>query len=379
MEDYLLDIGLCLGRARAFLGHNEREARRGEILVPHRPLLRNYPHSLGTCHAVTVPEVLRLVAFVSQLLVAVENRAGCNLHKGFIRYSPFLRSHLLPDIPFSGPRNGQPGHGRSSIGSQLMSALASPIKTLVRRLIGDVSYQQARVTLLREPGSVGLDWRWGNSLRRVHPIRRDFGWQSGRPIDRYYTEDRFLPAHQADIRGRVLEIGDDRYTRQFGGERVTTSEILNVNPDMGGTTIQADLTDAKHIPPNTYDCVILTFTLEFIFDVPAALKTLERILRPGGVVLVIVPGISQIARYDMDNWGEFWRFTSLSSRRLFEQVFRAEDITITTYGNVLSSLASLHGLHSTELTKAELDHWDRDYELVIGIRATKRPDSRTRA
>jgi hypothetical protein len=73
----------------------------------------------------------------------------------------------------------------------------------------------------------------------------------------------------------------------------------------------------------------------------------------------------------MDHWGEFWRFTSLSARRLFEQVFRPEDITVTTYGNVLSALASLHGLHCTELTKAELDHHDRDYELVIGIRAMK--------
>lgn len=283
----------------------------------------------------------------------------------------------MPDTPFSESRSGPPSHGHLSLRSLLISALAWPFKTFIRRLIGEVFYQQARVTLLHEHGGVGLDWRWGNSLRRVHPIRRDFGWQSGRPIDRYYTEDHFLPAYQADIRGRVLEIGDDRYTRQFGGERVTRSEILNVNPGMGGTTIQADLTDAKQIPSNTYDCAILTFTLQFIFDVPAALRTLGRILRPGGVLLVIVPGISQIARYDMDNWGEFWRFTSLSARRLFEQVFRPEDITITTYGNVLSSLASLHGLHSTELTTAELDHWDRDYELVIGIRAVKRPAANT--
>lgn len=130
-----------------------------------------------------------------------------------------------------------------------------------------------------------------------------------------------------------------------------------------------------HIPSDTYDCAILAFTLQFIFDVPAALA-IARILRPGGVLLVIVPGISQIARYDMDIWGEFWRFTSLSARRLFEPVFQAEDITITTYGNVLSALASLHGLHSTELAKAELDHWDRDYELDIGIRAVKRLDDR---
>ncbi|HQV10282.1 MAG TPA: methyltransferase domain-containing protein [Nitrospira sp.] len=283
----------------------------------------------------------------------------------------------MPDTSFSEPRNEPSSHGRSSIRSQLISALAWPMKTLVRRLMGDECYQQAQVTLLHELGGVGLDWRWGNSLRRVHPIRRDFAWQSGRPIDRSYTEDCFLLAHRADIRGRALEIGDDRYTRKFGGERVIISDILHVNPGMGGSTIQADLTDAKHIPSNRYDCAILTFTLQFIFDVPAALATLERILCPGGVLLVIVPGISQITRYDMDNWGEFWRFTSLSARRLFEQVFQAEDITVTTYGNVLASLASLHGLHSTELTTAELDHWDRDYELVIGIRAVKRPDHRT--
>lgn len=282
----------------------------------------------------------------------------------------------MSHTPSSESRNGP--HGRSSIRGLLRVALTSPMKAIVRRLLGEVFYQQARVTLLHERGGVGLDWTWGNSLRRTHPIRRDFGWQSGRPIDRYYTEDHFLSTYRSDIRGRVLEIGDDRYTREFGKEKVTVSEILNVNPGMGGT-IQADLTDAGHIPSNTYDCAILTFTLQFIFDVPAAIKTLARILRPGGVLLVIVPGISQIARYDMDNWGEFWRFTSLSARRLFEQAFRPEDITITTYGNVLSALASLHGLHSTELTKAELDHWDRDYELVIGIRAVKHLDDQMRA
>lgn len=258
-----------------------------------------------------------------------------------------------------------------AIRGQLISALAWPIKAMVRRLMGESLYQQARVTLLHESGGPGLDWTWGNSLRRIHPIRRDFGWQAGRPIDRYYTEDHFLMAYQMDIRGRVLEIGDDRYTRQFGGTRVTASEVLHSHPGVPGTTIHADLTNADHLPTSTFDCAILTFTLQFIFDVRAALRTLVRILKPGGVLLVIVPGISQIARYDMDNWGEYWRFTSLSAKLLFEEIFRPEDVTIKTYGNVLSSMASLHGLLSTELSMAELDHCDRDYEQVIGIRAVK--------
>lgn len=90
---------------------------------------------------------------------------------------------------------------------------------------------------------------------------------------------------------------------------------------------------------------------------------------------MIVPGISESARDDMDNWGEAWRFMSISARRFFGQVFRAEDSTRTTWGNGSSSLASLHGPHFPEFTKAEVDHWDHHYERVIGIRSMTRHDS----
>ena len=103
-----------------------------------------------------------------------------------------------------------------SASGTLVSILAWPLKGLVRTLLSPSLYQQVRVTFLGEQSGLGLDWRWANSLRRPHPLRRDFGWQAGQPIDRYYTEQHFLPACRADIRGRVLEIGDDRYTRQFG-------------------------------------------------------------------------------------------------------------------------------------------------------------------
>lgn len=47
----------------------------------------------------------------------------------------------------------------------------------------------------------------------------------------------------------------------FGG---STSQIPNVSPCMGATTIQAALTDAEHIPPNPPDCATLTVTLQCI-------------------------------------------------------------------------------------------------------------------
>ena len=55
-------------------------------------------------------------------------------------------------------------------------------------------------------------------------------------------------------------------------------------------TIVADLTDAPHIPDDTFDCAIVTQTLQFVYDVRAAFATLHRILAPGGVLLATVPG-----------------------------------------------------------------------------------------
>jgi SAM-dependent methyltransferase len=169
----------------------------------------------------------------------------------------------------------------------------------------------------------------------------------------------------------VLEIKDDDYTRRFGGDRVTRSEVLHVVPGNPKATIVADLTDADHVPSEAFDCIILTQVLPFIRDSRAAVRTLHRVLAPGGIVLATVPGISQIDRHEMDRWGDYWRFTSLSARVLFEDVFAPQLVSVEAYGNVLSAAALLYGLASTELRQEELDHRDPDYEVVITVRAGK--------
>jgi ubiquinone/menaquinone biosynthesis C-methylase UbiE len=133
----------------------------------------------------------------------------------------------------------------------------------------------------------------------------------------------------------------------------------------------ADLTCANHIPSGIFNCILLTQTLQFIYDVRAALKTLYRILKPAGILLATFSGISQISRYDMDRWGDHWRFTSLSSRRLFEEVFPSPQVTVEAHGNVLTALTFLHGLAVQELRQEELDFHDPDYEVVITVRAVK--------
>jgi SAM-dependent methyltransferase len=204
------------------------------------------------------------------------------------------------------------------------------------------------------------------SLRRLTPVSRNFGWERGGPIDRYYIED-FLARHAGRIRGRVLEIQDASYTQRFGGERVSTSDVLDVTEDNQQATIHADLTRADHVPSDTFDCIILTQTLHVIYDVHSVTQPLYRILKPGGVLLATFPGISQV------DWTDHW-YWSLSGRaawRLFEEAFPAGNVAVETHGNALVATAFLHGLGAAELRREELDFRDPDCEFLIAIKAEK--------
>ena len=212
-------------------------------------------------------------------------------------------------------------------------------------------------------------------LRRLVPLDRGYGWNRGLPIDRYYIE-RFLHTHAPDIHGRVLEVADRTYTMRFGGDRVEVSDVLHAAAGNPQATLVADLTCADTIPSDAFDCVILTQTLPFIYDPGAAVREVFRILKPGGVVLATVPGISPIIRKDMAAWGDYWRFTSRSARRLFERVFPIGSVMVEAHGNVMTAVGFLHGIASGELAADELNHGDPDYEVLITIRAVKPAEER---
>lgn len=224
---------------------------------------------------------------------------------------------------------------------------------------------QRRLSLRPPLGSV----RFG-ALRRLQPISSVFGLDRGLPIDRYYIES-FLGRYTEDIRGHVLEIGDATYTRKFGGGDVTRSDVLHAEPGNPQATLVGDIATGEGIPRETFDCMILTQTLLYIYDVKAAIGNCYAALKPGGVLLATVPGISQISRYDMDRWGDYWRFTTLSARQLFEEVFPTSNIEVEAHGNVLAAIAFLHGLAAEELEPRELDYHDPDYEMLITLRAVK--------
>jgi SAM-dependent methyltransferase len=238
------------------------------------------------------------------------------------------------------------------------------MKQLIKRIVPSSLY---RPVLTRWRRARPASWQ---DLRSIEPVSRKFGTDRGTAIDRYYIE-KFLDHYRGDIKGCVLEIGDRAYTTRFGGNRVTQSDVLHATSDNPHATIVGDLATGDGVSSVAFDCIILTQTLPFIFDVRQTVCHVLRALKPGGVVLATVPGISQISRYDMDRWGDFWRFTDASVKRLFEDVFGTGNVQIEVYGNVLVACGFLQGLAAHEISTEELHHKDPDYQLLITVRAVK--------
>jgi SAM-dependent methyltransferase len=204
-------------------------------------------------------------------------------------------------------------------------------------------------------------------LRRTTPLSDEWGRDRGTPVDRYYIE-RFLEQEQASIQGRVLEVLDAGYTGRFG-TRVQQSDVLDIDSTNPDATIVADLAAADAIQSASFDCVILTQTLQYVYDLPAAVAHVRRILKPGGVVLCTLPCASRIAKRYFDT--EYWRFTTASARTLFEARFDAEAVRVESHGNVLTSIAFLAGLAAEELSARELNEADPFFPLLICVVARR--------
>jgi SAM-dependent methyltransferase len=216
---------------------------------------------------------------------------------------------------------------------------------------------------------VPLGWVRFGSLRRLDPISRNWGFDRGGPVDRWYIE-RFLEANRADVRGRVLEVGADRYASRFGGDRVTSLDILDVDAGNEQATIHADLGQPDTLPHGRFDCIIVTQTLHLVFDVRQAFGGVVQMLAPGGVALVTVPGITAIEPPASGaQW--HWSMTALSVRRMLGSCVGVGEVAVEVHGNVLAAAAFLYGVGARELTQPELEHLDPAYPVVVTARVVR--------
>jgi SAM-dependent methyltransferase len=217
-----------------------------------------------------------------------------------------------------------------------------------------------RLERLRRPA-------WLGTIRRTTPLSNHWGRDRGTPVDRYYIE-RFLGEERDAIRGRVLEVMNADYTEHFG-VAVERKDVLDIDPTNAAATIVADLAAADSVPTDIFDCFILTQTLQYIYDLKAAVTHAHRILRPGGTVLCTVPALSRIARLRLES--EYWRLTPVACSRLFGDIFAGGNVDVRSRGNVLTAVAFLVGMAAEELSPRELERDDPFFPLVVTVRATK--------
>ena len=134
--------------------------------------------------------------------------------------------------------------------------------------------------------------RWG-SFRNLQPFNRDFGAYVGTAVDRYYIE-KFLHSQATFIKGNVLEIAETRYTEKFASGEYK-AHALHLKKTGSENEIVGDLVTGKGLVSESFDCAIVTQTLPFIYDFRSAINNLKRILKPNGVLLATLSGISQVS------------------------------------------------------------------------------------
>lgn len=203
------------------------------------------------------------------------------------------------------------------------------------------------------------------SLRRIRPVSDEFGFDRGTPVDRVYLEE-FLDEHSTEVHGDVLEVKSPAYTHRFGGDRVTRAHVLDLDPANEKATIVADLCEPGSLPPQGYDCVILSQTLQFVRLPEAALANVWQSLRPGATLLLTVPVVSKL-----DHGPDMWRFTPAGLEELVRRACPGSEPEVVAYGNVLTCTAFLLGLAAQELRPRDLRKHDPNFPLLACARAVK--------
>jgi SAM-dependent methyltransferase len=205
---------------------------------------------------------------------------------------------------------------------------------------------------------------------RTQPLSNNWGFDRGTPVDRWYIE-RWLAGEAHHIRGAVLEAMDSRYTDRFGAG-VTSSHVLDLDPSNREATLVADLEQPDQFSEAAFDCIVLTQTLQYVYDLRSAVASIHRALRPGGVCLATVPLVSRLDPA-VPPGGEYWRLTGAACSRLFGERFGEDNVDVSECGNARTASAFLLGLAAEELTERQLFATDRHFPILTTVRAVREP------
>lgn len=208
-------------------------------------------------------------------------------------------------------------------------------------------------------------------LRRLSPIDAGFGLDRGKPIDRHYIE-AFLARCGADVRGRVLEVAELTYTERYGGAR---DAARRAEPRRGAPAGDVRRGSRGRRRPAGRDVRLLHLHADAAVRLSTRTRGRDDAAHPEARRRAAAHGARHQpdqSPYGRERWGEHWRFTPQSLKRLLGSAFDDADIDVRGHGNALASIGFLHGLACEDLTAAELDHEDDRYPLLVTARAVKK-------
>lgn len=164
----------------------------------------------------------------------------------------------------------------------------------------------------------------------------------------------FDPPYYKDL---ILNICDKSSTN-------TKYDVISIIPGPS-VTIVSDIQNVVEIPDNSYDCIICTHVLGNIAEPIKAVKELHRILKPCGVLLLTVPGISPTySPHPID----CWRFTKDSVAYLLKEFSRVE---IFVYGNAALQAATPYFLMTSHFIGFKRMANDEKYPIIVAAKAWK--------
>lgn len=198
-------------------------------------------------------------------------------------------------------------------------------------------------------------------------------------VIRYYWAD-FLEQQRADFRGKALEIGETATIRYYGEDRLTQADAMDLAAHSSEVRVVGDLCRADQVASDQYDCFLMQFTTNVLYDIDAALYHALRLLKPGGVLLTNFWTTDFYFHngLDMGTGAPLYMhhfFTPIQVENLLRGLGLTEsNIQLHNYGNLLSKTAFLMNLPARDLTPQELDTVDPFQPLLICARIVKPAD-----
>jgi len=203
-----------------------------------------------------------------------------------------------------------------------------------------------------------------------------YGGTRGSSFGRAYIDEYIADSVSLENRSglKILEVGDSQYTSRFFPD--CESYVLEFIPnsplviDPINHKILGDLTFDSKLDPS-FDIIVSTCTLAFTKNPFTAIKSYERILKPGGTLIGVEPFLMQISEWDYEEYGEYFRFTDLGLRQLISTSFEGSPyVKVSALGNRQTTLAQLHGLVLEDGIQDMTRH-ESKYATLFGYYVTK--------